>query len=240
MTINWLKVYSFAGRYGATIVVTLAIVAAVTGEGCRWRRQNQQLQKPVEAPPTKESVRWVEVPVPCADGQQVVYRKPSEKELKRLAEEYGFVLAQEAAPRPQEAPGAIGAGNGHIPPSEGEIANQPPSAAAPDPQRRVLGEFELGILPRGGSALSWLDVDGRNRLSISADPVPFVEWGADWEVGLLAGVGDGMTMGRAWAAVEPLRVGRFHLRLEGGGNYRGGTTDPYLMAGGVFRMGEHR
>jgi hypothetical protein len=238
------SVLSFVARYGAAIGITLAGVAVVTGEGCRWREKNQDLQKPAEAPPTEPSTLWVEVPVPCEDGQTVVYRRPSKKELERLAREYGFTLASPAPPGgpiPPDAP---------VSPSDGQIGSQPPGGAAggpesgrpevPDRTRRVLGEYELGILPAGGSALNWLDEEGRAHLSISANPVPFFEWGADWEVGVLAGVGDGMTMGRAWAAVEPLRVGRFHLRFEGGGNYRGGTTDPYLMAGGVFRMGEKR
>lgn len=244
MATFWPKLLSFLARYGATVVVTLAIVSVLTGEACRWRRQNQQLTQPVQAPPTEPSTQWVEVPVPCEDGQVVVYKNPSKKELERLAREYGFTLA---APAP--AGGTISA-PGHIPPSGGEIASQPPGSApgqpeigapeTPDRTRRVLGEFELQILPRGGKALNYLDPDGRAKLAVEAYPVPFFEWGADWEVGVLAGAGDGATVGRAWAAVEPLRLGRFHLRLEGGGNYRAGTTDPYIMGGAVYRPKEHR
>ncbi len=234
-------VLSFLARYGTSIAIGAAIVAVLGGEACRWRRVQKEQTKPYEAPQTEPAKLWVEVPVPCDDGQIVVYKNPSKKELERLAREYGFTLA---APAP--AGGTIPS-PGHIPPSGDEIGSQPPGGAAgggeieaPEPARRVLGEFELGILPRGGKALNWLDEGGRAKLSIEAYPVPFFGWGADWEIGVLAGAGDGATVGRAWAAVEPLRVGRFHLRLEGGGNYRGGTTDPYVMAGGVFRMGEGR
>jgi hypothetical protein len=81
-----------------------------------------------------------------------------------------------------------------------------------------------------------LEPDGRVELTVVAAPEKLFEWQSTYEAGAAYGIGQaGDTRGRAWAAIEPLRFARLHLRAEAGVDLRNGTTDTYAMAGLVWR-----
>lgn len=197
---------------GWWLVGALGLVALV-GE-CRGHKRAQEAAvAPQVAPPTKAEERAQDKVVPCVDVKAI---EPSRKERARVAEEYH---------RPDLAPLA------------GEFERRPPSARPAE----IVGERVLPLMPDGGRALITLEPDGRVEVTTVANPEPFFGWRSAYEAGALYGVGSGGdARWRAWAAVEPLRLGRVHLRVEAGAEQRAGQVDAYAMAGAVWRGGRSR
>lgn len=206
----WLK--------GLSAVVLLAAAGALmllVGECSAFRGETREDARPSPAPPTSIEERAAEVTLPC---QTVVALEPTERDRRRLAERYG--RPELATPAPPSERGAL-AGDG---------------SAIPGSVVRILAERELPVLPAGGTALVTLEPDGRTSVTVKPTPEKLLEWRATWELGGLYGLDtEGETRGRAWAAVEPLRFGRIHLRGELGADVRAGVTDGYVMAGAVWR-----
>lgn len=101
---------------------------------------------------------------------------------------------------------------------------------------KILAEREVPRWPAGGTALVTLEPDGRTEVTLAPNPEPLFDLRSTYEIGALAGVGTaGDTRARAWAAIEPMRWGRIHLRAEAGVDIRGGSSDAYVMAGAVWR-----
>lgn len=103
----------------------------------------------------------------------------------------------------------------------------------------LLAHVELEPLCEGGELLITLPPgDGEREVEVTVLPAPRRLLGlrSAYEVGALYGRGfNGEDRGRAWAAVEPLRFGRLHLRGEAGVDLRGGEADAYVIAGIVWR-----
>lgn len=187
-------------------------LATMVGE-CRGHKKAQEVvTAPVVAPPTKAEEKAEERPLPCVDVKAI---EPGKKERKRIAEEYHRDDLR-------------------------ELGRELEARATPR-VAEILGERELPVMPDGGRALVTLEPDGRVEVTTVANPEPFFEWRSAYEVGGLYGVGSGGdARWRAWAAVEPLRLGRVHLRVEAGAEQRAGQVDAYGMAGAVWRVGEGR
>lgn len=213
----WPRLAALAAGIGTGWLVAgglggLALLGECRGHG----RAQESVVAPVVAPPTRAEEKAEPKVVPCVDVQAV---EPGKKERKRIAEEYR---------RPDLAPLA-GEFERRLPSVPGQVAVRP---------AEVVGERELPLLPDGGRALVTLEPEGRVELTVVANPEPFFGVGLEWEVGALYGVGSGSdARWRAWAAAEPLRLGRFRLRLEAGAERRAGQVDAYAMAGAVFRGG---
>lgn len=80
--------------------------------------------------------------------------------------------------------------------------------------------------------------EGEDRVEVATllEPEELVDIGAYFEVGGMYGVGaDRETRATVWAAVEPARFGRFHLRGEVGADLVGPEVDAYAMVGVVWR-----
>ncbi|KAB2853266.1 MAG: hypothetical protein F9K41_13860 [Sphingopyxis terrae] len=117
-----------------------------------------------------------------------------------------FFGGEQAAPTSVFASGPDSASPRHAVVVAGNRPVSPVGAVAPDAELYVLADEQLPCL------------DARGRL---VDPVSLL---TAWQEDL-----------RAWAAVEPLRFGRLHLRGEAGVDLRGGEADAYVMAGIVWR-----
>ena len=96
--------------------------------------------------------------------------------------------------------------------------------------------------PAGGKLWVTLESDGSaNVIAKPNEPEPlpeerFWQFGNVFELGGLYGIGQGGdTRSRAWAAWEPVRLGRIHLRAEAGVDLRAGQSDGYVMGGAVWR-----
>lgn len=203
---------------GWWLVGALGLVALV-GE-CRGHKRAQEVVvAPVVAPPTRAEEKAEERVLPGRDVRAI---EPGKRERARIAEEYH---------RPDLAPLA-GEFERRLPSVPGQVAARP---------AEVVGERVLPAMPDGGRALVTLEPDGRVEVTTVTNPEPFFEWRSAYEVGGLYGVGSGGdARWRAWAAVEPLRLGRVHLRVEAGAEQRAGQVDAYAMAGAVWRGGRDR
>jgi len=203
------KAAVFAGSVAAGwwLAGALGLVALV-GE-CRGHKKAQEVAvAPVVAPPTKAEEKAEERPLPCVDVKAI---EPGKKERRRIAEEYRRDDLRELG-------------------REFEVGATPRVA-------EILGERELPVMPDGGRALVTLEPGGRVEVTTVANPEPSLEWRSAYEAGALYGVGSGGdARWRAWAAVEPLRLGRVHLRVEAGAEQRAGQVDAYGMAGAVWRL----
>lgn len=92
------------------------------------------------------------------------------------------------------------------------------------------GEIVVTLPPAVGEAPREVQV------TVIPAPPKLIEWRNLYEIGGLYGIGTGgETRARGWAAVEPLRWGRLHLRGEVGADLRAGVTDGYAMVGVVWR-----
>lgn len=190
-----------------TIVASIVAAAVLVGECNAFRRETKIETAPVVAPPTKIEDRSEPIVLPCRDVQAV---DPKPKDRERIAKRYH---------RPDLAADA------------NKLAVDGFMKSA-----QILGERKVRRLPEGGTILATLEPDGRVELTVAPEPEKLFDWRARWELGGLYGVGTaGDTRGRAWAAVEPLRFARLHLRVEAGADLRSGQTDGYVMAGVVWR-----
>lgn len=166
----------------------------------------------------------------------------------RLRQEHGVPSG-----RPQVAPPAGEAGASPawtfedvVEASEiGSGRKSPPAAyvAGPKPARYPLLLTETTIKPGeasyGGAVAGWLGADGRAFLTLAPTPRPFFDF--DYRALEVGGAWGGDSAGarwRGWAAWEPVRVGDFRLRLEGGADGRSGSSDAYWLVGATWRLTE--
>ena len=204
---------------GNIVVVAGALLglALLVGECRDFRAGGKAATEPVVTPPTKLEQKAEPKLLPCRDVQAI---EPGTRARQKLAAKYH--RPDLAAPADANAR-AFELGITH-------------TTKSPQPVAEILGERELQPMPAGGTALMTLEPDGRVELTVVAAPEKLFEWRATYEAGALYGVGQGGdTRARAWAAVEPLRFARLHLRLEAGADLRAGTTNPYALAGIVWR-----
>lgn len=200
---------------------TTALVACIiggivlAGECNSFRGKTKLDTAPVVAPPTKIEQKAEPKLLPCRDVQAI---EPGTKARQKLAAKYH---------RPDLAPA----------PAPSDTANARAfELGLTQPPAEILGERRLQRMPEGGTALLTLEPDGRVELTVIAAPEKLFEWRSTYEFGGAYGIGQaGDTRGRAWAAVEPLRFARIHLRAEAGVDLRSGTTDAYALAGLVWR-----
>lgn len=200
---------------------TTALVAcilggiALAGECNSFRGNRAQATAPIVAPPTKLEQKAEPKALPCRDVQAI---EPGTKARQKLADKYH---RQDLAPDPNARAFELGITH---------------TTKSPQPVAEILGERQLQTMPEGGTALVTLEPDGRVELTVVAAPEKLFEWRSTYEAGALYSVGTaGDTRARAWAAVEPLRFARLHLRIEAGADWKSGTTEPYALAGIVWR-----
>jgi hypothetical protein len=195
-------------------LIPAAVVAIVAVGECRdFRSTAREEARPTVAPPTARVERAEVVTLPCETIQTL---EPTPRDRRRIAEDYN---------RPDLGRTVPDSGNATIPVSA-ESADSP----------KILAERELPPMPEGGTALVTLEPDGRTEVTVKPSPERLFDWRSTWEIGGLYGLGsEGDTRARGWAAVEPLRFGRLHLRAEVGVELRAGTADSYAMAGAVWR-----
>lgn len=207
---RWLAALSVGGLVG--IFVAFVILA---GECNAFRGQSRQDTAPVVAPPTQIEAKS---PERLLEKVNIVAIDPSEKDRSRLAEKYH---------RPDLVAQKL---------SQGEPSSSADTTKNPQTLAEILGERTLPPMPAGGTALLTLEPGGRVEMTVAPNPEKLFEWRSVYEMGAVYGVGTaGDTRGRAWGAVEPLRFGRIHLRVEAGVDLRAGQTDGYAMAGAVWR-----
>jgi len=196
---------------GALIMALFGAILLI-GECRDFRASGQPATVPVVAPPTKLEHKAEPKVLPCRDVQAI---EPGTRARQKLAAKYH---------RPD------------ISSESADIARQFEQGITNLKPAEILGERQLQPMPAGGTALVSLEPDGRVELTVVAAPEKFFELRATYEAGALYGIGQaGDTRARAWAAVEPLRFARLHLRLEAGADLRAGTTNPYALAGIVWR-----
>ena len=212
---SWKSKLATAGLSTTALVVCILGGIALAGECNSFHADRTKATAPVVAPPTKIEEKATPKLLPCRDIQAI---EPGTRARQKLAERYH---RQDIAPRETATARAFELG-----------LTQPPAGQPAE----ILGERDLPPAPNGSTALVTLETDGRVELTVVAAPEKLVEWRATYEAGALYGVGQaGDTRARAWAAVEPLRFARLHLRIETGADLRAGTTEPYALAGLVWR-----
>ena len=155
--------------------------------------------------------------------------QPTEKRRKEIATETG-----RQAPA-TTAPGVV------VPPRFGEIV-LPGGAGELDYPLLLVDGRPYPESPAGGKLWVHLEQDGSTTVVAKPnepEPPPaekFWQFGNVWELGGLYGIGqEGDTRARGWAAIEPLRAGRIHLRAEAGVDFRNGENGAYVMGGAVWR-----
>ncbi len=211
MTTTWKAKLALLTGNVVVIAGALMGVALLVGECRDFRAGGKAAAEPVVAPPTKLEQKAAPKLLPCRDVQAI---EPGTKARQKLAAKYH---------RPDLAPA----------PAPSDTANARAfELGLTQPPAEILGERQLQRMPEGGTALVTLEPDGRVELTVIAAPEKLFEWRSTYEAGALYGVGQaGDTRARAWAAVEPLRFARLHLRLEAGADLRAGQTEPYALAG---------
>ena len=214
------------GLGGALGIVFALLVLG--GECSAWRQDHPKPAPPVTSvlPPTPGELATPSTVLPCVP---VKVLQPSPKRLKEIAKETGGLVGAPTAP-PVE-----------VPPHLGEIV--PPGASSePDYPLLLVDGRPYPESPAGGKLWVRLEADGETTVVVKPNepkPLPaekFFQFGNVWELGGLYGIGqDGETRSRAWAAYEPIRLGRIHLRAEAGVDLRAGQSDGYVMGGAVWR-----
>lgn len=201
---------------GLSLGAILAAVVAFLIFGAEFRSFRARAQAdaaPVVALPTVVEEKAAEKVLP---GRNVQAIEPGQKGRQKIAARYE---------RPDLA---------EVPPPAPPAGD--PSAADQPPHVEIIGEREIPMLPDGGTGLLTFEADGRVELTVKPKRRKFLEWSPVYEAGAVYGIGTaGETRGRAWVAVEPLRLGKCYVRAEGGAEVRAGVTDGYVAAGAVCR-----
>ena len=214
------------GLGGALGIVFALLVLG--GECSAWRQDHPKPAPPVTSvlPPTPGELATPSTVLPCVP---VKVLQPSPKRLKEIVRETGGLVGAPTAPPV-------------VPPSHlGEIVAPAASGGFGFPLLLVDGR-PYPESPAGGKLWVRLEADGETTVVVKPNepkPLPaekFFQFANVWELGGLYGVGQGGDVrSRAWAALEPVRLGRIHVRGEVGVDLRGGEQDGYAMAGFVYR-----
>lgn len=212
---RWKSKLATAGLSTTALVVCILGGIALAGECNSFRADRAKAIAPVVAPPTKIEEKAEPKLLPCRDVQAI---EPGTRIRQKLADKYH---RPDLAPDPNARAFELGITH---------------TTKNPQPMAEILGERQLQPLPAGGTALATLEPDGRVEITVVAAPEKLFELRATYEAGALYGIGQaGDTSARGWVAVEPVRFARLHLRIEVGADLRAGTTDPYALAGIVWR-----
>ncbi len=234
----WVKAGAASLGLGGIIGIVLAFTV-LGGECSAWRQDHPKPAPPVAQvlPPTPAELATPSAVLPCVP---VKVLQPTEKRRKEIATETG---------RPAPAPNAPGVA---VPPRFGEIVLPggssggdivlPSGSGEPDYPLLLVDGRPYPESPAGGKLWIHLEQDGSTTVVAKPnDPEPepeekFWSFRPEWELGGLYGIGQaGDARSRAWAALEPVRAGRLHLRVEAGVDLRAGQSDGYAMAGAVWR-----
>ena len=224
---SWVKASAASLGLGGAIGL-FAALALVGGECSAWRQDHPKPPPPVAQilPPTPGEIATPSTVLPCVP---VKVLQPSGKRLKEIAKETGGLV------------GATKPGEVVVPPRFGEIV-PPAGSGEPDYPLLLVDGRPYPESPAGGRLWVNLEADGSATVVVKPNPEKpspaerFIQFGNMWEIGAAYGIGTGGdTRGRGWAAVEPLRLGRIHIRGEVGVDLRGGQTDGYALAGFVYR-----
>jgi hypothetical protein len=209
--------------------VGLLVAGILLGGECNaWRGDHPKPEKPVAVvlPPTEGERKTKVVTEECVPVRVLV---PTEKRAKQIAKETGGRAGAPVAAGPSQHP------------APGEIGPQIASSEPDYPLLLVDGR-PYPPSPEGGKLWVHLEMDGSTTvvaLPNPEKPAPeekFWSFRPVYEIGGMAGVGqEGDTRSRAWAAIEPARAGRIHLRVEGGLDIRDGASGAYGMIGAVWR-----
>ena len=221
------KVAAASLGLGGAIGLAVALIL-LGGEYSAWHGDHPKPKPPVAQvlPPTPEEAATPHETVPCVPVQAL---KPSPKRLKEIAKATGGLVAA-TIPAPVA-----------VPPHLGEIVAPATAGGVTYPLLLVDGR-PYPESPAGG--LLWILLEENGAATVIAEPNPpkplpterFWQFGSVYEFGGLYGIGQGGdTRARGWAAIEPLRAGRIHLRAEVGVDLRNGGTDGYVMGGAVWR-----
>ena len=214
------------GLGGALGIVFALLVLG--GECSAWRQDHPKPAPPVTSvlPPTPGELATPSTVLPCVP---VKVLQPSPKRLKEIVRETGGLVGAPTAP-PVE-----------VPPHLGEIV-APRASSEPDYPLLLVDGRPYPESPAGGKLWVTLEQDGSANVIAKPNPEKpkpadkFFEFRNVWELGGMYGVGQGGdTRSRAWAALEPIRLGRIHVRGEVGVDLRGGEQGGYAMAGFVYR-----
>ena len=210
------------------VLGALAVLAVIGGECSAWRQEHPKPKPPVATvlPPTPGELATPHETLPCVPVQVL---KPTEKRRKEIAKETGGLVVAPNAP-----PVAV-------PPHLGEIV-PPAGSSEPDYPILLVDGRPYPESPAGGKLWVTLEQDGSANVIAKPNPEKpkpadkFFEVRNVGELGGMYGVGQGGdTRSRAWAALEPIRLGRIHVRGEVGVDLRGGEQGGYAMAGFVYR-----
>ncbi len=223
----WVKASAASLGLGGAIGL-FAALALVGGECSAWRQDHPKPPPPVAQilPPTPGEIATPSAVLPCVP---VKVLQPSGKRLKEIAAETGGLVG---ATKPTEVV---------VPPRFGEIV-PPAGSGEPDYPLLLVDGRPYPESPAGGKLWVTLEQDGSaNVVAKPNEPEPlpeerFWQFGNVFELGGLYGIGQGGdTRSRAWAAWEPVRLGRIHLRAEAGVDLRAGQSGGYVMGGAVWR-----
>lgn len=133
------------------------------------------------------------------------------------------------------------------------VVNPPTVALNPPPKERrklerkfeiplpadkvdILAVREIPAMPTGGSLIVTTPPgSGEVEVTLRANRAKFFELTGVYGIGGLAGVDHDGQRWRGYAYAEPVRIGRFHARIEAGVEGRSTGSNPYILAGAEWR-----
>lgn len=202
------------------VLALVAVCALVVTLGeCRGHREdNRVLVLPVRAQDTPAAAKMERQPLSpsCPEVTRLV---PTAKERKRIEREFGVELGDKLG-KPLEA-----------------TSDQTPAGTPSRPSTAILAIKTIPRLLYGGEGLISLPPGGGEvALTIRPNPRPFLEFRPTYSVGVLAGLRDGSTAGRAYLRGDFLRIGRIHVVSDVGVERFGADQGWYAMAGAELRF----
>lgn len=211
---SWGAVWRVVSSRAGVALAALGCGLLLAGECSTHREARRTATAPVVLKDTPQAAKMATETLSC---QTVKVLRPTPKEARRIEERFGPILGEIVAPEPTGDSGR--AFEGH------------------ELEPRILALKTVPKAPYGGEALVTLQPSGQTDVTFRANPRPFVEVRGVYGLGGLGGLDSEGRRWRAYGFAEPLRVGRFHLRGEGGVEGRGdGSSGWYALAGAELRL----